>query len=288
MPSWFMFATENTPLISMGSLDIVIIAIYFAVMLGIGIYLKKCVSTGEDVFMAGRKMTAWLAGLSLVSANLSSLETMEWSAVAYQNGMLGAHAYLMGAIPAILFLAIVMMPFYYICKTHSVPGYLKRRFGTSSSTLAGISLTILKVLVSGASMFAMAKILRLLLGWNMSLSIWLTSLTLAVYLTLEGFISAVFNEVLQHVRGFSISARVIPRCYITVDNRALCYAGKPRSMRSTRGTNWPDCVPGVIPGGSGTQWIRNGSGDRQPLSIIDNHSSLVVGKHVPSRGQQTY
>ena len=115
-------------LISIGPLDYCIIAIYFVVVLGIGIYLKKFASTGEDFFMAGRKMTAWIAGLSFISANLSSLETMGWSAMAYQYGMLGAHAYLIGAIPAILFLAIVMMPFYYICKTHSVPGYLSLRY----------------------------------------------------------------------------------------------------------------------------------------------------------------
>ncbi len=128
MSSCFVLAAGNAPLIQMGPLDIVIIAIYFVVVLGIGVYLKKYVSTGEDFFMAGRKMTAWVAGLSFISANLSSLETMGWSAMAYQYGMLGCHAYLIGAIPAILFLSIVMMPFYYICKTHSVPGYLKLRY----------------------------------------------------------------------------------------------------------------------------------------------------------------
>src|SRR3954453_15257166 len=145
-PSFF-FAVVDRPLIAVGPLDIVIIAIYFVVVLGIGIYLKRYVSTGEDFFMAGRKMTAWVAGLSFISANLSSLETMGWSAMAYQYGMLGAHAYLIGAIPAILFLAIVMMPFYYICKTHPVPGYLKLRYGTASSVLAGISFALLTVLV---------------------------------------------------------------------------------------------------------------------------------------------
>src|SRR5271169_1636176 len=113
MPSWFMFAAGNAPLISMGSLDIVIIAIYFAVVLGIGIYLKKFVSTGEDFFMAGRKMTAWIAGLSFISANLSSLETMGWSAQTYQYGLSAAHSYWYNAVPAIIFLAMVMMPFYY-------------------------------------------------------------------------------------------------------------------------------------------------------------------------------
>ena len=90
-------------------------------------------------------MTAWIAGLSFISANLSSLETMGWSAMAYQYGMLGAHAYLIGAIPAILFLAVVMMPFYYICKTHSVPGYLKLRYGEGARSVAGISFTFLTV-----------------------------------------------------------------------------------------------------------------------------------------------
>ena len=186
------------PLISIGLLDFVIIIIYFAVVLAIGFYLKKYVSTGEDFFLAGRKMTAWIAGLSFISANLSSLETMGWSAMAYQYGMLGAHAYLIGAIPAILFLAIVMMPFYYICKTHSVPGYLKLRYDERSASLAGISFALMTVLVSGASMFAMAKILNLLLGWNMNVSIWVSSITVAVYVTLGGLISAVFNEVLQY------------------------------------------------------------------------------------------
>ena len=125
MPGLLLLAASEKGLISIGPLDYGIIAIYFVVVLGIGIYLKKFAGTGEDFFMAGRKMTAWIAGLSFISANLSSLETMGWSAMAYQYGMLGAHAYLIGAIPAILFLAIVMMPFYYICKTHSVPGYLE-------------------------------------------------------------------------------------------------------------------------------------------------------------------
>jgi SSS family solute:Na+ symporter len=147
--------------------------------------------------MAGRQMTAWVAGLSFISANLSSLETMGWSAMAYQYGMLGAHAYLIGAIPAIVFLAIVMMPFYYISRTHSVPGYLQLRYGEGARSVAGISFAFLTVMVSGASMFAMAKILNLLLGWDIHVSIWAASLTVAIYVTLGGLLSAVFNEVLQ-------------------------------------------------------------------------------------------
>jgi SSS family solute:Na+ symporter len=186
------------PLLTLKWVDMVIVVLYFGIVLGIGLYLKKNIKTGDDFFVAGRKMTAWIAGLSFISANLSSLETMGWSAMAYQYGMLGAHAYLIGAIPAILFLAIVMMPFYYICKTHSVPGYLKLRYGEGARSIAGISFSIMTVMVSGASMFAMAKILNLLLGWDMHISIWVSSVTVAIYVTLGGLISAVFNEVLQY------------------------------------------------------------------------------------------
>jgi solute:Na+ symporter, SSS family len=200
MPNALLFAASESGanrLLTMSAVDYVIVVIYFIVVLGIGFYLKKFAGTGEDFFMAGRKMTAWIAGLSFISANLSSLETMGWSAMAYQYGMLGAHAYLIsGAIP-ILFLAVVMMPFYYICKTHSVPGYLKLRYGESSRSMAGVTFAAMTLLVSGSSMFAMAKILNLLLGWDMNWSILVSSLTVAVYVTLGGLISAVFNEVVQ-------------------------------------------------------------------------------------------
>ena len=146
-------------ILTLSAVDLAIIAIYFVVVLAIGFYLKRFANTGEDFFLAGRQMTAWIAGVSFISANLSSLETMGWSAMAYQYGMLGAHAYLIGAIPAILFLAVVMMPFYYICKTHSVPGYLQLRYGEGARGIAGISFSFMTVMVSGASMFAMAKIL---------------------------------------------------------------------------------------------------------------------------------
>ncbi len=127
----------STKLLSITSLDLLIIVLYFVVVLGIGFYLKKYTHTGEEFFMAGRKITAWIAGLSFISANLSSLETMGWSAMAYQYGMLGAHAYLIGAIPAILFLAVVMMPFYYISRTHSVPGYLEASLRRSEPLAGG-------------------------------------------------------------------------------------------------------------------------------------------------------
>ncbi len=108
-------------LISLRLPDMIIIAVYFAVVLGIGIYLKNYATSGEDFFMAGREMTAWVAGLSFISANLGAIELIGWAASAYEYGILAAHAYWIAAFPAIIILALVMMPFYYISKTHSVP-----------------------------------------------------------------------------------------------------------------------------------------------------------------------
>jgi len=140
MPALTAFALNGAPsLAHLGPLDLAIIAIYFVMVIWIGYYLKGQANTSEEFFMAGREMTAWIAGLSFVSANLGSLELMGWAGSAYQYGILAAHWYWIGAIPAMLFLALVMMPFYHICRTHSVPGYLKLRFGESSRTLSSIS-----------------------------------------------------------------------------------------------------------------------------------------------------
>jgi SSS family solute:Na+ symporter len=186
-----------TQLVHLSTVDVVIIAFYFALVLSIGWYLKGRANTGEDFFMAGREMTAWVAGLSFLSANLGALELMGWAGSAYQYGILATHWYWIGAIPAMLFLALVMMPFYYISKTHSVPGYLKLRFGESSRALSAISFAFMTVLMSGVNMFAMAKVMQIVLGWDINFSIWVSSLTVAIYVTLGGLRSAIFNEVLQ-------------------------------------------------------------------------------------------
>ena len=121
-----LFATQLTHL---APVDLAILLLYFAMVIFIGFYVKGSTNTSEQFFLAGREMSAWIAGLSFVSANLGSLELMGWAGAAYQYGILATHWYWIGAIPAMLFLGIVMMPFYYISKTHSVPGYLQLRFG---------------------------------------------------------------------------------------------------------------------------------------------------------------
>jgi SSS family solute:Na+ symporter len=184
-------------LVHLSPVDVVIIVFYFALVLAIGFYLRGRANTGEDFFMAGREMTAWVAGLSFLSANLGALELMGWAGSAYQYGILATHWYWIGAIPAMLFLALVMMPFYYISKTHSVPGYLKLRFGEPSRALSAVSFAFMTVLMSGVNMFAMAKVMQIVLGWDINFSIWVSSLTVGVYVALGGLRSAIFNEVLQ-------------------------------------------------------------------------------------------
>src|ERR1700751_2925919 len=186
-------------LVHLSAVDVVIIAFYFALVLAIGFYLRGRANTGEDFFMAGREMTAWVAGLSFLSANLGALELMGWAGSAYQYGILATHWYWIGAIPAMLFLALVMMPFYYISKTHSVPGYLRLRFGEPSRALSSISFAFMTVLMSGINMYSMALVLKIILGWNINVSIWVSSLTVAIYVALGGLRSAIFNEVLQFV-----------------------------------------------------------------------------------------
>jgi SSS family solute:Na+ symporter len=195
----FIMAGAPARLFSLSSVDLLIIILYFCFVLGIGFYLKKFTRTGEDFFLAGREMTAWIAGLSFLSANLGSLELMGWAGASYQYGILAAHWYWIGAIPAMLFLGIVMMPFYYISKTHSVPGYLKLRFGEPARALSAVSFGFMTVLMSGINMYAMALVMKVVLGWNIYFSIWVSSVTVAIYVALGGLLSAILNEVLQFI-----------------------------------------------------------------------------------------
>src|SRR5690349_22493185 len=190
-----MFVAER--LVRLSGVDLAIIAIYFLLVLVIGFYLKRFAKTGEDFFLAGREMTAWVAGLAFVSANLGSLELLGWAGNAYQYGILAAHWYWIGAIPSMVFLGLVMMPFYYISRTHSVPGYLKLRYGSEASALSAVTFAFMTILMSGVNMYAMALVMGVVLGWSLHFSIIVSSLTVGVYVAAGGLFSAIFNEVLQ-------------------------------------------------------------------------------------------
>ena len=190
-------ATPAHSLAHLNAVDIAVIAIYFGMVIFIGFYLKGSANTSEEFFMAGREMTAWIAGLSFVSANLGSLELMGWAGSAYQYGILATHWYWIGAIPAMLFLGIIMMPFYYISKVNSVPGYLHLRYGDGARALSAVSFAFMTVLMSGINMYSMALVMKVVLGWNLNFSIWVSSITVALYVGLGGLRSAIYNEVLQ-------------------------------------------------------------------------------------------
>src|SRR5213596_3717286 len=181
----------NQQLTRLAPVDVLILVLYFALVVFIGFYAKGKANTSEDFFLAGREMTAWIAGLSFVSANLGSLELMGWAGAAYQYGILAAHWYWIGAIPAMLFLGIVMMPFYYISKTHSVPGYLQLRYGPAASALSAVTFAIMTILMSGVNMYAMAVVMKVVLGWNLNFSIFVSSITVAIYVAAGGFFSAI-------------------------------------------------------------------------------------------------
>ncbi|MGA2085775.1 MAG: sodium/solute symporter [Terracidiphilus sp.] len=197
LPSFLAFSAA--PLARLARLDIVVIALYFGMVVWIGFYLKGRSNTSEEFFMAGRQMTAWIAGLSFVSANLGSLELMGWAGTTYEYGILATHWYWIGAIPAMLFLGLVMMPFYYVSKTHSVPGYLNLRYGEHARVLAAISFALEMILMSGVNMFAMAVVMKVVLGWSLTFSILVSAAAVTLYVALGGLRSAIFNEVLQFV-----------------------------------------------------------------------------------------
>ncbi len=247
-------------LISLSWVDLAVIVIYFVAVLAIGFYLKQRVATGEDFFLAGREMTAWVAGLSFLAANLGALELMGWAAAAYQYGILATHWYWIGAIPAMLFLGIVMMPFYYISKTHSVPGYLQLRFGESSRGLSAVSFGLMTVLMSGINMYSMALVMKVVLGWDINFSIWVSSITVAIYVALGGLRSAIFNEVLQFVLIW-LGALLIPIL-------GLIEAGGWSGVQARIAQNFP--------GGDYTHlWRTMGSFTDNPMGI--HWTGIVLG-----------
>jgi len=185
------------PMTHLKPLDWVVVILYFIFVIGIGIYLKRQTKTGKDFFLAGRRNSSWLAGLAFLSANMGALELLGMSGQAYKYGVLTAHFYLIGAIPAMLFLGIFMMPFYYSSRIHSIPGYLRLRFNEHTRVLNAVAFAIMTVLVSGINLYAMALVLHAFVGWNMNVCIWISSFTIGVYIVLGGLASAIYSEVLQ-------------------------------------------------------------------------------------------
>ncbi|MBN2497383.1 MAG: sodium:solute symporter family protein [Deltaproteobacteria bacterium] len=187
----------TTPTISLQLVDWLIIGLYFAAIVGIGLYLKRFTRTGDDFFLAGRRNSSWVAGLAFLSANLGALEILGWTGGTMKYGMFVSHFYWIGAIPAMLFLGLYMMPFYYSSRIHSVPGYLKLRFDERTRLLNAFSFGLMTLLMSGINLYLMALVLRTILGWDWHLSMWASAAAVACYIALGGLMSAIFTEIVQ-------------------------------------------------------------------------------------------
>jgi SSS family solute:Na+ symporter len=187
----------GVPHISLGPIDYALLAVYFVFVLGIGWVVRRRVKKSEDFFLAGRSIPAWIAGLAFISANLGAQEVIGMGASGAKYGMMTSHFYWLGAIPAMVFVGIFMMPFYYGSRARSVPEYLKLRFDEKTRGFNAMTFAVMTVFSSGISMYALAKLLELVLGWNFNLSILLSAVIVLAYIFLGGLTSAIYNEVLQ-------------------------------------------------------------------------------------------
>ncbi|HZG61920.1 MAG TPA: sodium:solute symporter family protein [Rubrobacteraceae bacterium] len=178
-------------------LDYFIIGVYFLFVLGIGAILRSRMRSSEDYFLSGRSLPSWVTGLAFLGANLGALEILGMGAGAAQYGIMTAHFYWIGAIPAMVFIALFMIPFYYGSRVVSVPGYLKRRYNEATRGFNAVLFAIFMILLSGLNMYAMAIVFQLLLGWSITASIFLSAGIIMTYVVLGGLSSSIFNEVLQ-------------------------------------------------------------------------------------------
>ena len=183
--------------IHLTAVDYCILAIYFLFVLGIGFALKRYMKGSGDFFLSGRSIPAWVTGLAFLSANLGAQEVIGMAASGAKYGIMTSHFYWVGAIPAMVFLAIFMMPFYYGSKARSVPEYLKMRFDEKTRGFNALSFAVMTVFSSGISLFALAKLLETLVHWNYWTCIFVSALIVLVYIFLGGLTSAIYNEVLQ-------------------------------------------------------------------------------------------
>src|SRR5256886_5479465 len=179
------------------AIDYAVMLLYFGFVLGIGAMLRRYVHTSEDFFLSGRSIPAWVTGLAFISANLGAQEVIGMGASGAKYGIATSHFYWVGAIPAMVFVGLFMMPFYYGSRARSVPEYLKLRFDEKTRGVNAVSFAVMTVFSSGISLYAMGKLLNLLLGWSFDASILVAGGIVLGYIFLGGLTSAIYNEVLQ-------------------------------------------------------------------------------------------
>ncbi|WP_043264683.1 sodium:solute symporter family protein [Streptomyces sp. CT34] len=240
-------------------LDYTILAIYFVVVLGIGFAARRSVRTSLDFFLSGRSLPAWVTGLAFVAANLGATEILGMAATGAQYGVAVVHWYWIGAIPAMVFLGLVMMPFYYRSKVRSVPEFLLQRFDKSAHLLSSVLFAFAAVLIAGVNLYALSIVVEALLGWPQWVAIVVAGLFVLAYITVGGLSSAIYNEVLQF---FVILAALIPLVVLGL-KRVGGWGGLTHSLTSSHGSNFL------------TAWGGTGIGQANPLGA--NWLTIVLG-----------
>jgi SSS family solute:Na+ symporter len=200
-------ASSDSLRLNLAPLDYVLLVIYFAIVIGIGVLARRSVATSEDFFLSGRALPAWVTGLAFISANLGAIEILGMAANGAQYGASTVHFYWIGAVPAMVFLGLFMMPFYYSSRVHSVPEYMRRRFNQPAHLVNGVSFAVAQLLTAGVNLYALSIVIQALLGWPQWLAIVVSAAFVLTYITLGGLSGAVYNEVLQF---FVILAGLIP------------------------------------------------------------------------------
>jgi SSS family solute:Na+ symporter len=237
-------------------LDYAILAVYFLVVLGVGFVARRFVKTSLDYFLSGRSLPAWITGLAFISANLGAIEVLGMAANGAQYGLATFNYYWIGAIPAMVFLGIVMMPFYYGSKVRSVPEYLRLRFNDSSHLFNSFTFSLATILIAGVNLYALALVLQLLLGWPIIVGILVAAGIVTAYITLGGLSSAIYNEVLQF---FVIVAALLPLTLVALHDMGG-WGGLTDKVKQTKlGEAGLHALEGTAPGHVtnpiGASWI---------------------------------
>ncbi len=220
--------------------DYLLIAVYFVFVLGIGVMARRAVSSSLDFFLSGRSLPAWVTGLAFISANLGAVEIIGMSANGANYGIPTVHYFWVGAVPAMLFLGVVMMPFYYGSKVRSVPEFMRKRFGTGAHLVNALSFALAQLLIAGINLYLLANIVEIILGWKLWISLIVAAAIVLTYTTLGGLSAAIYNEVLQF---FVIVAALLPLTIIGL-NKVGGYGGLKDKVAASAGgaeqlSSWP-------------------------------------------------
>ena len=243
--------------IQLNTIDYVILLIYLTFVLGIGFWLKRSTKTSTDFFLSGRSIPAWITGLAFLSANLGAQEVIGMGASGAKYGIMTSHFYWVGAIPAMVFVGIFMMPFYYGSKARSVPEYLKLRFDEKTRGFNAISFAVMTIFSSGISMYALAKLFGVLLKWDFNFSIIISAVIVLCYIFMGGLTSAIYNEVLQF---FLIVLGFMPLVFLGLRD-AGGWSGLQERLVTVATSQ------GFAPGTWSDSWRHMGTASANPMGV---------------------